>query len=82
MGLFGWTIIRVSEKEHFRKLQTKESKFWQVHRWFAGWRDLDIIWKYLIDETNVGGIERARRCYAAARNTNEYGEPNEMGRRN
>lgn len=72
MELFGYVIIK---KEEWNRMKIKEQKFWQLHRWFSGWRDLEIIWNYLIDDTNFGGIERARKDYAEARKTNEYGTP-------
>lgn len=71
--MFGFTVVRTSRLKELERLEVKASKFWQVHRWFSGWRDLDIIWNYLIEDTNFGGIERARKDYAEARRTDEYG---------
>ena len=75
MSLFGWSIIRESELKRLQDCDVKIQKFWQVHRWFSGWQDLDIIWHYLVEDTNFGGIELARKEYAKARGTNEYGSP-------
>lgn len=72
--MMGLRIVTKKRLDYLEKLEVKVHKFWQVHRWFSGWKDLDIIWKYLIDDTNFGGIERARKDYANARGTNEYGE--------
>lgn len=66
-------IVSVKRLKYLEQLEVKQIKFWQIHRWFAGWRDLDIIWDYLIKDTNFGGIERARQDYAKARGTDEYG---------
>jgi len=71
--MFGFTIISKQRLAELERHQVKMQKFWQVHRWFSGWKDLDIIWDYLIQDTNFGGIERARKDYAAARKTDEYG---------
>lgn len=73
--MFGFKIISDEEYRDLQRLRIKEQKFWQVHRWFSGWRDLDIIWTYLVDDVNFGGIERARKDYAFVRKTNEYGTP-------
>jgi hypothetical protein len=74
MRLFGLWITTEKTYRRYIQLETKTYKFWQVHRWFSGWRDLDIIWDYLIKDTNFGGIERARKDYAEARGTDEYGK--------
>lgn len=73
--MFGFTIISKSRLEILEAAHRKHCKIHELYRWFAGWKDLDIIWKYIYDDTNFGGISRARADYAKARNTNEYGEP-------
>lgn len=78
--MFGWTIIHKSELEVLKTCAMRNQKLNQVERWFSGWRDLDIIWKYIFEEINYGGIERARKDYAEARGTDEYGKPKERGR--
>ena len=75
MRIFGFWITTEKTYKRYCELETKHQKFWQVHRWFSGWRDLDIIWDYLIKDTNFGGIERAREDYAEDRGTDEYGKP-------
>lgn len=75
MKILGFRIIREERFKRLEYLEIKVQKFWQVHRWFAGWRDLDIIWDYLTQDINHGGIEYARKCYARARGTDEYGKP-------
>lgn len=72
--MISFRIISTKRLKHLESLEVKVAKFWQVHRWFSGWKDLDIIWDYLIKDTNYGGIEKARNDYAAARQTNEYGQ--------
>ena len=72
--MFGFVIIRKKELESLRYSQIKMQKFWLVHRWFAGWTDLEFIFNYIIEDVNFGGIERARKDYAEARNTDEYGK--------
>lgn len=76
--MFGFKIIRESEYEELVRCSVKFQKILQCHRWFSGWHDLDIIWNYIMQDINFGGIERARRDYATARGTDEYGRtPNE-----
>lgn len=75
MSIFGFTIVSTKRLKQLELYEVKVQKFWQVHRWFAGWRDLDVIWRYLIADTNFGGIERAREDYAKARGTDCYGKP-------
>ena len=69
-----WITTQKTRDEYLR-LKTKEQKFHQVRTWFSGWRDLEIVWNYIINDTNYGGIERARKDFAEARGTNQYGEP-------
>lgn len=78
--MFGWTIIHKSELEVLKTCAMRNQKLNQVKFWFSGWRDLDVIWKYIFEEINYGGIERVRKDYAEARGTDEYGEPKERGR--
>ena len=66
-------IEAIKNRKEFERLTVKYQKTLQCHRWFAGWKDLDIIWKYILDDINFGGIETARKDYAKARNTDEYG---------
>lgn len=72
--MFGWTLIRKSELKDLQKCQIQISTLVQVHRWFSGWRDLDIIWDYIFAETYFGSIGSAREKYAKARGTDEYGQ--------
>ena len=73
-GVFGLKIILKKDYDELVRCQTKFYKVVSCHRWFAGWRDLDIIWDYIMQDTNFGGIERARKDYAKARGTDEYGK--------
>lgn len=72
--ILGFRIIRESTYRDLVRADNKFRKVLSCNRWFAGWRDLDIIWNYIIQDTNFGGIEKARSDYARARGTNEYGE--------
>ena len=45
-----------------------------VHRWFSGFRDLDIIWDYIYGKRG-GSIDSVRYEYAKARGTDVYGKP-------
>jgi len=66
-------IEAIKNRKEFERLATKYQKLIKCQRWFSGWKDLDIIWKYILDDINFGGIEKAREDYAKARNTDEYG---------
>lgn len=74
MNLFGWSLIRTKDLEVYKAHRIKFMKLVQCNRWFSGWRDLDIIWKYIFDDVNYGGIEKAREDYAKARGTDVYGK--------
>jgi hypothetical protein len=72
MSLFGWTIIRKSELEQLESQGRIVSRLIQVHRWFSGWKDLDIIWAYLFNpQTDISPV---RDDYAKARGTDCYGK--------
>lgn len=77
--MFGWTLICREEKEYLELCAVKYQKVVSCHRWFAGWKDLDIIWDYIMQDTNFGGIDRAREDYAIARETDRYGKPGKDG---
>lgn len=73
--MFGFTIVR---KEYLAELERQAMTHCiavQCHRWFAGWRDLDIIWDYIFRTKQFGGISEAREKYAEARGTDVYGQP-------
>lgn len=74
--MFGLTIVRKSYLEDLEKRGRIVDRLSLVHRWFAGWRDLDIIWDYLYmkDGWYSGTIDSVRVKYAEARGTNEYGK--------
>lgn len=72
MNIFGWTLIRTSEYEELSGLEIRASV---LHRWFAGWQDLEVIWGYLFKPNSGWCISQARREYAEARRTDEYGKP-------
>lgn len=71
MKLFGWSIIRTKELEYY---QYKAMRISQIYRWFSGWKDLDIIWSYILSNQPVDDIETIRKKYAEARGTGVYGE--------
>jgi hypothetical protein len=73
--MFGWTLIRKEEKAELEKHYFTRMRVIECHRWFSGWKDLDIIWDYLMTPTYFGSIGSARYKYAVARGTNEYGAP-------
>lgn len=74
--MFGWTLIRKSYLKELKRAEILEMKFRQVHLWFSGWTDLDIIWDYLSGKRDFrGNISDARIDYAQARGTDVYGHP-------
>lgn len=73
MNLFGWSIIRTKDLTVYKADHVKVMKLIKCSRWFSGWSDLDIIWRYIFDDVNYGGIELAREDYAKVRGTDEYG---------
>jgi hypothetical protein len=75
--MFGYKLIHKDELDDLIKCRIKFNKVRQVHRCFAGWKDLDIIWDYIMPENYFGDIFSCRDKYAEARKTTVYGEPNE-----
>ena len=73
MKLFNLRIISESEYKELRRSHNIQSTLVNVHRWFSGWKDLDIIWNYVFAETYFGDISMAREKYASARGTDVYG---------
>jgi hypothetical protein len=74
MNMFGWTLVRTKEYEELSELAIRANS---LHRWFYGWRDLEVIWSFLFKpDVKYSGwcISQARRDYAEARGTNEYGD--------
>ena len=74
MSLFGWSLVTTSYLQHLEKSDRRMQTISQIHRWFAGWKDLDIIWDYVFSETYYGDISTAREKYAKARGTDVYGK--------
>jgi len=72
-SIFGVTIISTNRLVELEKYEVKFNKIVQCRDWFSGWQDLDIIWSYIFDDVNFGGIERAREDYAKTRGTSVYG---------
>ncbi len=72
--IFGITFITTKRLRELEKKERQIQTLVQIHRWFSGWRDLDIIWDYIFAETYFGSISSCRSDYAKARGTNAYGE--------
>lgn len=73
--MFGWTLIREAELKEYRRCAAITQTVLQCHRWFSGWKDLDIIWDYVLGNRDIGGIWETREEYAVARGTDAYGRP-------
>lgn len=65
--MFGYTIIRKAELHEYRKAYCTRQRVIDCHRWFAHFKDLDIIWEYLLAETYFGDIGSCRDKYEKAR---------------
>ena len=72
--MFGWKIIRDEEYQILKRSYFVSQKVINCRRWFSGWKDLDIIWEYLLSETYFGSIDSCRDKYAKARKTDVYGK--------
>lgn len=70
---FKLKIINKETYAYFEKASVTHQSVIQCHRWFSGWKDLDIIWDYILSETYFGSISSCRDKYAIARGTDEYG---------
>jgi hypothetical protein len=76
--MFGWTLIRKDDLKELERSRRVHMRAVECHLWFAGWKDLDIIWEYLLNPHRM--IDAARADYAKARGTTKYGEPLEQPR--
>ena len=75
MSLFGWSLVRTSELSKHEDNLIIIQNLITAHRWFSGWKDLEIIWKYIFNHRPIDSVETARKNYAKERNTDEYGVP-------
>lgn len=73
MKLFGLRVITESAYQDLQRSHVVHRTVINCHRWFSAWKDLDIIWDYILSETYFGDIGSARGKYAKARGTDEYG---------
>lgn len=64
---FGYTYIKAEE---YWKLNSIENRITESRRWFSGFKDLDVIWEYLLKN---GDISDVRDRYAKLRGTDVYG---------
>lgn len=71
--MFSWTLIRKDDLAIYKRAFQVQSRVLQCHRWFSGWKDLDLIWEYVLK--GKCQVETAREDYASARGTNRYGLP-------
>jgi len=75
MKIFKWRLISEEEYQAGVTARVVASKLSNVHRWFSGWKDLDIIWDYVFPtDFYFGSIDSCRDRYASARGTTVYGE--------
>lgn len=72
---FGYVLIRKEEFDEYRRAYCVKDRVVQCRSWFSGWKDLDVIFDYLLKESYFGGIDSARDEYAEKRGTNRYGGP-------
>lgn len=72
--MFGYTIISKNRLAELEKSEMRIQTMHLVYRWFAGWRDLDIIWNYVFG-LSPETINSTRERYAKARGTDVYGKP-------
>lgn len=78
MKIFGYTILILTEEEMQDIADAKGIRLRavQAYRWFSGWKDLDVLFDYLLGlplERPWGNVEYARKEYAKRRGTDEYG---------
>ena len=71
--MFGWTLIRKKRLEKLEWYVIRISSLSECRRWFSGFKDLEIIWNYVMGKREAGTISNARDDYAKARETDAYG---------
>lgn len=74
MKIFGYVLIKEELIDRYERAHQTEQKVIEARRWFCGWKDLDVIFDYILKEPYFGHIENTRKVYAQLRNTTEYGE--------
>ena len=72
--MFGWKIIRDEEYRILKRSYFVSQRVVNCQRWFSGWKDLDIIWEYILSENYFGNVGSCRDKYAKARKTDAYGK--------
>jgi hypothetical protein len=70
--MLGWSLVRTKELEYLRQNRVCRQRVVNLHRWFSGWKDLDIIWDYIFE--GRGFVDQVREQYAKARGTDVYGQ--------
>lgn len=72
-----WVIFWVTDTiTESRRQQTYiAERVGQCHRWFSGFKDLDIIWDYIYGKRD--NISDTRDAYARFRGTDVYGKRKE-----
>jgi len=75
--MFGYKLIHKTQLEHYRKTQVVYSKTLECHRWFGSFKELDVIWDYILnrDRGYGSGIWEARAEYARRMKRTAYNEP-------
>ena len=66
MKLFRWTLIRDNELEELERGHRAYMRAVRCQHWFSEWRDLDIIFQYILDPFRT--LSRTRDDYREARN--------------
>lgn len=72
--MFGWSLVKTEELRCLRINSNRMHRVYEAQRWFSGWYDLEILWRFVNEDGFYGGIENARKLYAYERQTDEYGK--------
>jgi len=71
--MFGYKFISMKRFYELEEFERRNRAVLQLHRWFSGWKDLDVVWNYIMSDSKYTQIENVRSLYASKRGTDIYG---------
>ena len=70
--MFGYKLVKTEELD---ELEFIERRIMTCMRWLSGFKDLNIVWEWILGRSEIREISDMREAYAKARETSVYGKP-------
>ena len=70
-SVFGYEVMKADDAWRLERVSNRAA---ECHRWFSGFKDLDLIWDYIFQTGGPHDINEVRRRYAEMRGTDQYGK--------